>query len=61
MPLFEAVVNSIHAIEESNNNFKRSSIEVQIIRTSQTSFNDIKSDGNIVQKTDQKFTHPLTD
>ena len=35
MPLFEAVVNSIHAIEESENDIQNGIIQIQILRSSQ--------------------------
>ena len=44
MPLFEAVVNSIHSIEEFSNDMSAGSISVEIIRSSQGSLDLKKAD-----------------
>lgn len=44
MPLFEAVINSIHAIEDRGNDAKKPNIEITVIRSEQKSLQD-SSDG----------------
>lgn len=45
LPLFEAVVNSIHAIEEAKKEFRKSTITIQIVRSKQKIIKDKTADG----------------
>ena len=50
MPLFEAIINSIHSIEELNENFKKHLISVEINRSTQTSLelDDAKENNDVI-------------
>lgn len=49
MPLFEAVVNSIHSIEESQESLTGGKIRIEVVRSSQTSL-DLKDRKETVEK-----------
>lgn len=55
MPLFEAVVNSIHSIEELSNDMSTGSISVEIVRSSQGSL-DLKKAGQVEKIVGFKIT-----
>ena len=49
LPLFEAVINSIHAIEETTDRFSKSSIQVTVLRSSQIALKDETTDEDLTE------------
>lgn len=56
LPLFEAVVNSIHAIEETANGFGKSSIQVTVLRSHQKTLKDAITDEDLAEAEIVGFT-----